>query len=308
MTPVIAFFVFQIVIIVPFFAGFVLRRRIADPELFTRRLLQLNIILIEPLIVFWCVWGLKLSRSLLLMPIAGLGLAVFGLIGGIIILPLLGLPKQQTITFLMSATLSNHGFTMGGFLCYLFLGEQGLSLSIVMVLYFVPYLYGFIFLILKIVTRVKHHGGILREYILDTRNMPLAALTFAALVQGIGIERPTVEFPVDILLALSIGLYYLTVGMNVVRTEFRLLLRYHVFLAAIKFIAVPAAVAGVLSIIPIEQSMKAVILLQSYMPSAVYSVVTAVLFRLNVPLASSLFVVNTALFLGVVLPLIWLIR
>ncbi|MCX8043321.1 MAG: AEC family transporter [Desulfobacterota bacterium] len=307
MSPVSAFAVFQAVIILPFGAGVMLRRRVADPEQFTRRLLRLNITLIEPLIVIWCVWGLQFSRDLVLMPIAGLGLAVCGLIAGIIILPLLKLPKQRAITFLVSATLSNHGFTMGGFLCYLFFGERGLGLSIIMVLYFIPYLYGFVFPSLKAITRTRQQGSVLRDYILDTRNMPLAALAVAALLQGMDIERPTVAFPVDAFLALSIALYYLTVGMNVVAPGFRLLLRQHLVLAAIKFIAVPAAAAGLLNIISIEQNMKAVILLQSCMPSAVYSVVTAVLFGLDARFASSLFVVNTAVFLCAVLPVVWVI-
>lgn len=307
MTPGIAFAVFQTVIIGPFCAGLALRRRVADPETFTRRLLRLNITLIEPLIVIWCVWGLEFSRAVALMPIAGLGLAVAGLAGCAAVLPLLGLSKPKQPVFALSATLSNHGFTMGGFLCYLFFGERGLGLSIIMVLYFIPYLYGFVFPCVKVLTRAPQRGSALRDYILDARNMPLAALAAAALLRQAGIERPAIAFPVNALLVLSIALYYLTVGMNFVATGVRGLLRPHVCLAAIKFIIVPAVAAAVLSVVPIEQSMKAVILLQSCMPAAVYSVVTAVLFGLDAGLASSLFVVNTAVFLGAVLPVVWLI-
>ena len=305
MSPGVAFAVFQTVIIGPFFAGIVLRRRVAEPERFTRRLLRANITLIEPLIVVWCVWGLAFSRAVALMPAAGLCLAVCGLAVGIAAMPWLGFQKKQRATFLLSATLSNHGFTMGGFLCYLFFGEQGLGLSVIMVLYFIPYLYGFVFPCMQAVTRAPQRTSALRDYILDARNMPLVALAAAALLQGMGIERPAIALPVDALLALSIALYYLTVGMNFVATGFRGLLRPHLCLAAIKFAVVPLCAAGILGFVPIAQNMKAVILLQSCMPAAVYSVVTAVLFGLDAGLASSLFVVNTAVFLGLVLPVVW---
>lgn len=307
MSPGTAFAVFQAVIILPFGIGLALRRRVIDPEKFTRRLLRLNITLIEPLIVIWCVWGLELTRDLFLVPVAGLGLAVCGLVAGIILLSVLGLSKQRAITFLISATLSNHGFTMGGFLCYLFFGEQGLGLSIIMVLYFIPYLYGFVFPILKAITHTQQQGNVLRDYILDARNMPLAALVVAALLHGMGIERPAIAFPVNALFVLSIALYYLTVGMNVVATGLSGMLRPHLCLAAIKFIIVPAVATGILSVVPIEQGMKAVILLQSCMPAAVYSVVTSVLFGLDASLASSLFVVNTAVFICGVLPVAWIL-
>jgi predicted permease len=47
-------------------------------------------------------------------------------------------------------------------------------------------------------------------------------------------------------------------------------------------------------------------MIQSIMPVAVYSVVSSILFELDSRLASGMFVVNTALFLVLVLPLLML--
>jgi len=44
------------------------------------------------------------------------------------------------------------------------------------------------------------------------------------------------------------------------------------------------------------------------MPAAVYSVITAVLYDLDAPFASGVFVVNTVAFLAAVLPAIFLFR
>jgi len=307
MTPGFAFILFQAVVITPFCLGLWLRRRIAEPDKFTSRLLRLNIILIEPLIVIWCVWGLELSRNVALMPVAGLGLAVSGLVFGGMVVPLIGTSRRHAIPFLLAATLSNHGFTMGGFFCYLFFGEQGLGLSVIMVLYFIPYLYGCVFPWVKAVTH-KRRASALRDYILDTRNMPLFALAAACCLRVIGIPRPDAAFPLDILLALSIALYYLTVGIQYLPSGRHAPVRLHAALAAIKFILVPASAAWFLRFVPLEQTMKSVVLLQSFMPAAVYSVVTSVLFGLDAALASSLFVVNTAVFLCGVLPVVWIMQ
>lgn len=310
MTPGITFAVFQTVIILPFCAGFLLRQRIADPQQFTRRLLRINIILLEPLIVVWCVWGLELSGTLLLLPFFGLLLVLCGLCAGIMAAPLLDLAEKRRSTFLISASLGNHGFTMGGILCYLFLGEQGLGLSVILVLYFIPYVYGCIFPYAKAAASAGQHEqkSIFREYILDARNMPLVALAATVVLHVLGIRRPAIAVPVDLLLALSIALYYLTLGINFISGNLRGLLREHLCLAGIKFLVVPLVTAGILFVVPCDQSVKAVILLQACMPAAVYSVVTAVLFELDAPFASSLFVVNTAFFLGVVLPLLFFVK
>ena len=57
-----------------------------------------------------------------------------------------------------------------------------------------------------------------------------------------------------------------------------------------------------LSLLPLDPALKAVIQLQAFMPAAIYSMVTAVLFDLDTDLASGLFVCNTVVFLTAVLP------
>jgi len=310
MTPGLTIAVFQAVIILPFYAGFLLRQRIADPQRFTRRLLRINIVCLEPLIVVWCVWGLNLSGIVLLLPCFGLLLVLCGLCAGIIAAPLLGLAEKRRSTFLISASLGNHGFTMGGFLCYLFLGEHGLGLSVILVLYFIPYVYGFIFPYAKSAACMgqPEQKSIFGEYILDARNMPLVALAAAVGLKALGIRRPVVLVPVDLLLALSIALYYLTLGINFISGNLRGLFREHLCLAGIKFLIVPLVAAGILFMVPCDQFLKSVILLQACMPAAIYSVVTAVLFDLDAPFASNLFVVNTGVFIVVVLPLLFFLK
>ncbi|MCP4715060.1 MAG: hypothetical protein GY868_08085, partial [Deltaproteobacteria bacterium] len=58
MDPTLTFCIFQCCIVIPFCSGIALRKRFPDPADFTKKLLRINIILIEPLIALWCIWGL----------------------------------------------------------------------------------------------------------------------------------------------------------------------------------------------------------------------------------------------------------
>ena len=129
---------------------------------------------------------------------------------------------------------------MGGFLCYFFLGEKGLGLSIILVLYFIPYVYGFIFPSAKIASkRISGNDRSLKNLILDPHNMPLFAMVLTIMLRLSGIKRPDINFPIEALLLLSVSLYYLSLGINFTSLEIKNLKKEHLSLAVIKFIAVP---------------------------------------------------------------------
>ena len=71
---------------------------------------------------------------------------------------------------------------------------------------------------------------------------------------------------------------------------------------------VPAATFAVLSVVNLDSQVEKVILVQSFMPAAIYSVVASVLFDLDTRLSSNLFVLNSLIFLLLVLPLLFMFR
>ncbi len=303
----VKFWLFQCTIFLPFITGYLMQDKFADPRQFTRTLVRLNIIGLEPLIIFWCMWQLHLTVELLVLPLAGLFLVLTGLAAGWIFEPALRLHGKKRQTFLVSASLANHGFTMGGFLCYFFLGEKGLALAVLLILYFIPYVYGFIFPTVKAVARTATPRQ-WHTYILDVQNMPLFAMLAAVVLQMFGLKRPEMYVPVDVLLLISIALYYLTLGLNFSRVDIKGLKKEHLCMAAIKFIVVPFSAYTVCSLLQLSPPIKAVIIIQACMPAAVYSVVTAVLFELDAQFASSILVCNTLIFLAIVLPVLFLAR
>jgi len=309
MTPFLKFVLFQTAVLVPFITGCLLRKKFSAAEAATRKILNANIILIEPLIIIWCIWELRFSPGLALLPAAGLYLVLLGLITGMACGPVIQASGMRKQTFLVSASLANHGFTMGGFLCYFFLGEKGLGLSIILVLYFIPYVYGFIF---PAARKASGRPGVSESYlkniISDPRSLPLFALILAVLLNVSGLKRPAVAFPVEALLLLSIALYYLSLGINFNGLAVRAYPKEHLLLAVVKFIIVPLATFLLLKLIGPPADVAAVIMIQSFMPAAIFSVVVSVLFNLDAKLASSLFVLNTLVFLLVILPVMFIGR
>jgi predicted permease len=300
----LTFVIFQFLIIVPFIAGHRMKSLMADPPEVSKKVIRVNLMLLEPPVIFWSIWGLRIRHEMVVLPVAGLCIVIAGFFLGRLSLPLLRLEGTARKTYLISASLANHGFTMGGFICYLFMKETGLALSSIFLIYFMPYTF------LAIFSYAQAGPGKLtlrsaRDFILSYRNMPLFAALAALSLLAAGIPRPRLDPPVDLLMMLSIVLYYWTLGLGFSMRDGFALTRGQFALAAIKFLLVPAIVFLLLYGLPIGQDIKSVIQIQSFMPAAIYSVVTAILFDLDARLASSLFVVNTVMFIVVVLPVMF---
>ena len=309
MTLPASFILLQFMIVVPFAAGWALRRRFERPEDFTRTLILANLVTVEPALVLWSTWGLSLDADLAVLPLAGLLLAAAGWLLGVPVAAALGLDGRRRTVFHITSSLANHGFTMGGFVCFMLLGEKGLGLSFIFTAYFMP----FIFLVVFPYADSARRGGadfarIAREFIRNPRNMPLYAIMVSLLLHALDVPRPAVSFPLGALIAVSMSVYYFTLGMTFRPGEIRSAMRENACVALLKFAVVPALAALVLGTLPLDPVVRAVIQVQAFMPAAVYSVITAVLYDLDAPFASGVFVVNTLLFLAVVLPVIFLLR
>lgn len=309
MTTLSKFIFFQILILVPFITGYKVRDRLSKPEIISRNLIKFNLIFIDPVIVFWTVWGLAIEKEMIFLPLSGLFLVVLGLGLGFLFLPILKLEMKRSVTFLISSSLANHGFTLGGFLCYIFLGEQGLGLAFIFISYFMIYLFLFIFPFANLATqREMALARNIRALIFTLRNMPLYAIFLVLVLHLIGIARPAIAFPVDLFLIISIALYYVSLGMSFNFHDVKDIKREYLILSLIKFMLVPLITLLILMQIDLARPIRAVIAIQSFMPVAIYSVVTSILFELDSRLASGLFVINTMIFLMVVLPVMFILR
>jgi len=304
----IKFILFQVLIIVPFIGGYFLRGRVPETDSLAKKIVMANLVLIEPPAIFWSIWGLSVSTDLLYLPAAGLAMVIAGFVLGRAFLPLLKLEGRSRATFIISSSLANHGFTMGGFLCFLFAGEKGLALSAIFVSYFIPYTFLFIFSYARRAGSDESGAGIeWYKYLINPQNMPLYAVILALLMNLFRVPRPDILFPVDLFIMISVVLYYLTLGTSFSFRDLGTSLKENALIAIIKFMILPAAAFMILDRLELSPLVESVIMIQSFMPAAVYSVVTSILFNLESRLASGIFVVNTLAFIILVLPVLFLI-
>jgi predicted permease len=305
------FILFQVLIILPFISGASLKRiyTFKDLQSFTRRLIRVNLIFIEPAIALWSTWGLSLSRDMVFLPLSGTALVLSGMVLGKMFLKPLGLSGKKGAAFLISSSLANHGFTMGAFFCYLFMGEKGLGLAFLFLSYFMPFIFLVIFPYARKIASGKKAGlASVKEFFLTLQNMPFFAILSALLLILAGFRRPEVFFPTDICIIISMIMYYFTLGLNFEMPAFFRSGRENIALCLTKFLMIPFLTFIMLKIMNPDPAVAAVILIQSFMPAAIYSVVASVLFDLDPVFSSNLFVWNTIIFLTCILPILFVFR
>jgi len=295
----VKFILFQFVILVPFILGFLKKDSFPQKTKIINRIVLTNLTVFEPPIIFWSIWGLKLDRQFIILPIAGFTIVVMGFIFGKLLLFKKKIQTSKRKTFLISSSLANHGFTLGGFFSYILLGEKGLALASIFIIYFMPYTFLFIF---NYANGSKNFAEFKQNF-LSKKNMPLYAIIAGLTINLLGIKRPSFYFPTNILLLISISLYYFTLGLNFYIDKISSEKIYNLFLILIKFLLIPGFTFLILINLNIQKEIKEIIFIESIMPAAIYSVITTILYKLEKELAANMFVINTLFFLFIVMPL-----
>lgn len=306
------FLFFQLLIIVPFLTAILVRVKIPDRKLLSRIILNFNLICLEPIIVGWSIWGLQLEKSFTILPIAGLLTVISGFGVGIFLANRLRLKKESRATFIISSSIVNHGFTMGGSLCYLFLGESGLGQAVLYAAYFMPFIFTVIFPFARNNSSDKKNekrSSILfrfKKQFINWQSLPFYALIVGLSLNLCDITRPHAIFKIEIPLYSAIILYYFSLGLTFSFSKIKSIRKENALIAGWKFILLPATTIGIMYFLPVNNVTRDVILIESFMPAAVYSVVSSVIFKLDHELAAGIFVVNTLIFMTIILPLMLL--
>lgn len=317
MNAEIKFIILWAVVLIPFFAGSKIRESLESPQGTAKKLIRINLFLLEPFILFWSIWGLHLNSHVIFLPVAGISTVIVGYFTGKVAVRLLKLKSKTASSYLISSILANQGLTLGGLICYLIAGEQGLGLATIYVIYFLPFVFLFIFPYARIASMQTEAGSekppvmTLKDYALlffNFQNLPVAGILVALVMQLFQIPRPVLFFNLDYLIYTAISLYYLTLGINFQSGHITTGFKEQAALAMSKFIILPAVTFTALYFVELDPVVETVILVQSCMPAAVYSVISSILFDLDAKLTSGLFVVNSLLFLGIVLPVLMMIR
>ena len=106
---------------------------------------------------------------------------------------------------------------------------------------------------------------------------------------------------------------YFGIGLRLRLGDVRKYLREHVLLAAVKFAGIPLLSVGILAVVnltpvPLSTLGQNVVVVEAFMPMAIQGVMIANLFHLDGRMASTLWLVNTVLFVLIPMPILifWL--
>ncbi len=297
-------------VVLPMVSGYILRRVGVMKRSWARPLMAFNIVVGHSGVVLLTSWNVRMTGALILLTVTGFTLAMVNMGVGRIVGGLLSLPRQKMGIYIITSSMSNIGYTLGGLLCLLFLGEEALGEQVIYVAYFNFYL------VLAIYSVGRYYGeggdkGFLRsalESFRDVRSMPLVALAVGLGLNAGGVARPATLAPVTKGLVICATIISMTgIGLTVEIRAVRGYLRECAALAATKFLWTPLLGLAMCYLLGLSGFERKVVFILSAMPCAVFSVVMAELFKLDTDLANSAFLATTAFFLVAGLPVLVLL-
>ncbi|MCC7147467.1 MAG: hypothetical protein IT443_13575 [Phycisphaeraceae bacterium] len=323
----VKFVLFTAVSLACLLAGYLWRRRrgINEQKLagLSERVHFVTVVVIFPLAGLISLWNLPIQpASLWLVVIEPVAVAAAGF-GMIPLARLIRAEPRQLGVLVASGGMGNLGFTLGGYLCYVLIEPANAALAYAVEAVSLMQIAGVIFF-----NPILMHCGqadgprrslarMLYDSFVDWR-----ALMLHTAVLGAGLAYFKVPYPVQIdswwikdgLFFLGGGTAYFGIGLQLRLSDGGAYLPQHGLLAVLRFAFIPLLTWIMLQAIavtwgPLDPVAAKVMMVESFMPVALATVMLSNLFNLDVRLACSLWLVNTGLFMLVVLPgLVWWLR
>jgi len=300
-------------LIAPLIVGYFLHRKKLLPDKFTNWLIKFNVIVIYTLLTLLSFWVLPLTRELLfLLPFGALYVIVPGLIGALTFAR-----RHKSLlnrgAYVISAMLSNLG-TLGGVCAFILYNEEGFAYTqivgacqnILLVLVCFP---------LAQYYHEKHFAGNQVEHsqkwwqsLFSVNQISILGIIEGLFLNANGIARPEIlsEFfqglvhfgawiallPVGFLINFSHTKYYYTRVWDLV---------------FLRFLIMPAFIYFASRIFFGDRILLNTLLICAMAPTAINAVLTSRLYKLNVNLAITSFIMTTAIFLLVLFPALFFI-
>ena len=300
-------------LIAPLIVGYFLHRKKLLPDKFTNWLIKFNVIVIYTLLTLLSFWVLPLTRELLfLLPFGALYVIVPGLIGALTFAR-----RHKSLlnrgAYVMSAMLSNLG-TLGGVCAFILYNEEGFAYTqiigscqnILLVLVCFP---------LAQYYHEKHFAGNNVEHsqkwwqsLFSVNQMSILGIIAGLILNANGIARP--EFLSEIfqgLVHFGAWIALLPVGMLINFSHTKYYYTRVWDLAILRFLIMPAFIYFASRIFFGDRILLNTLLICAMAPTAINAVLTSRLYKLNVNLAITSFIMTTAIFLLVLFPALFFI-
>lgn len=308
-------------IAVSMLAGYVVRKRTDWPcDRMARWLMTFVGVFGYTSVSFLSIWKLHpVAADAWLPSLGGLHVLLMTVLG-LAAARLAGRPRGEVGLFSIASGSGNNGFTMGGFIIFLLFGESGLGLVTMYSLMWTPMIVLLAYPIARHCASEKPTeslGRLMLQNILDWRSIGLPITLVGLALAMAGVPRPEVIDRlniVDVLVFTITPMAYFGIGLRLHVADVLAMRKTLAGLAVMRFVValgVGLALAAMTSLTPwpLTGMSRDVFIIEAFVPTAVTMVAVANMFHLLPRQASVLFVVNTMMYLAVVLPVVfWVYR
>ncbi|MGB1125585.1 MAG: AEC family transporter [Phycisphaeraceae bacterium] len=334
------FFALAIVSALSILAGYISRERGWLHEDFSRKIHWVTIVILWSSAGFFALWNLEPKIANLWVLVIEPLLVV---IPAFLIIPLgkaIKLRRNQVGVLALAAGLRNSGFALGAFLAYAILPvgellrqqgdvgqEQIDALSISALAYGMLIVMTMSMAVVVFLFPMVQHfasgdddkqpiGRIIYKSFVDWKAMLFYSSAAGITLAYLRVPVPTIVFDWYILKGLIFAgsaTAYFGIGMRLHIHHLKPHVKSHVLVAAVKFLATPILTLGLLviarniGIAPPPGMLQQSFMLIAFMPTAIQVVIVANLFHLDARMAGSVWIVNTLIFLCLVLPTILIV-
>lgn len=297
-------------LLVPLLLGYSGRKAGYLKEQWARKAILFSTVAFGPCLSLLVFWVIEIPAEAILLPVTGFIVSSLALLSAFFSSVVHKHGRKQRGAYLVSASTSNIGYTLGGFICYLLMEEQGYALSVIYTLYLVFFRYGVCY------PMARYYGGgkgqsplrSLLKMTTDIRSAPLLGLVAGILLNVSGLRRPEfLSTVLGVLIVLAAFISVGSIGLTIHPHRAKQFLAEYFSISLIKFALSPLAALAMGGLVfgftgvPLR-----VTFILSLMPASVMSTVISSLFRLDQDIANSLFLVNTLSFF-LILPVMFVI-
>ena len=300
-------------LIAPLVIGYALKKRQLISQRTNDFLIKFNIILINTLLSLLAFWVLPLSWSLLLLPLFGFYLVLFPGAVGYLLFARRMPDYLDRGAYVASAFLANIG-TLGGVCAFILYNEQGFAYTqligtfqnLLLCIVVFPYAR---FCQMKAAGRTSiHHDRLadLRSMFLSPNQLCLVGMIAGFTLNACGVARPEALGTVfQSLVHIGAWSAMLPVGFLLSFGAAKRNLPRVKSLTFLRFLLMPIVTYVIVKAIVPDPVLRHTIIILSCCPTAINAVLSSRLYKLNVDLAATSFLVTTAAYLVVIFPVLF---
>ena len=300
-------------LILPLVVGYFMHQRHWVSENIINKVIRFNVICVYTTLSLLSFWVLPLSWNLLLVPLFGMLLVLLpGAIGYVLFARHIENLLDRG-SFIASAMLANLG-TLGGVCAFILYNEQGFAYSqligttqnVLLCIVVFP-LAQFYYLKHTAAVRKSSRSHSFREMFFSINQLSLLGMTGGLILNANGIARPEILGSIfQSLVHIAAWIAMLPVGFLIDFGKVRQYARDVRTLTLLRFVITPAIFIALTWLIITDPILRGTLTILTFCPTAINAVLAAKIYKLNVDMAVSSFVITTAAYLLLIFPLLFL--